>query len=296
VLENLRQICVWAQANATSAIDGGAQWWAYAHLFTTNCHTEATWTPDCSYAAMRSVGIDDAAARACVAASNASAAACEADPSSPSPICALAPYTNMLLQDELDLWADQGGWILPSARVEDVLVVGGMSPRTVLGAICSAFPPAPAAGQVTAPPACGCLLQPTDAALQACAAGAGAPAAKTPGWAIALGVVGALGAVAAGAAIWWVRRTRVEMRAEMEDYMALAGAPKEGAAGGGGGLGAAAPASTAWVLPSFFGVPRAGSGGGGWQRVPGEGAQPPFAAGGPPGGSLNNLPPAATDL
>jgi hypothetical protein len=292
---------VWEQANATSTVDGGAKWWAYAHLFTTSCHTETTWNAECSYAAMRQVGIDDSAVRACVVASNATAEACATNPSAAPPgFCTIAPYTNILLQWEMDLAEDQGVWLLPSARVEDVLVVGGMTPRAVLGAICSAFPPAPGPGQTTAPPLCGCLLQPTDAELQACATGANAATAKTPGWAVALAVVGSLSAVASAAALWWVRRTRTELRTEMESYMALAEGPKEGAGDGGvggeGGAGTPAARGVAvsggggW-LRSFFTVPGAGVG---WQRV-GESAAPSFAAPSLEGGSLNNLPPA-TDM
>ncbi len=287
-------MCVWQQANATAAVDGGAKWWSYAHLFTANCHTDATWTPDCSYAAMRAAGVDDAAVRACVAASNSSAKACAEG--SRAPICTVpnAAYTNWLLQAEMDLAADLGVWVLPSARVEDVLVVGGMQPRSVLGAICSAFQPAPGPGQVTAPPVCGCLLQPTDAALQACAAGAGgAPAAAAPAWAVALAVVGALGLAAAGAALWWVRRTRVELRAEMEQYMSLAEGPRVGGeeggragAGAGAGARAAGGASSGggWALPSFLAAPLAGVGSTGWTRVP---AGVPAEG----GGGLDSLPP-----
>jgi hypothetical protein len=237
---------------------------------------------------MRAVGIDDKTVRDCVLASNATAAACAKSPPSSAPICKHAPNTNTLLQAELEAAADQGVWLLPSARVEDVLLVGGMQPRAVLGAICSAFQPVPAQGQLSAPAVCGCLLQPTDAALAACATGAGgASDTKTPGWAVALGVVGVLGAAAAVAALWWVRRTRTEMRAEMEQYIALAGGPKEEGVGRNGVVGGA---GGAWSLASMLAVPGSG---GGWQRV-GTSAPPGISLNVAEGGALSSLPPAQT--
>ena len=319
-MENLRQMCVWQQASATAGVDSGAKWWAYAAAFTASCGTPATWTAACSYGAMRSVGIDPTAVQGCVAASNASAARCASTPG-------CAEWTNTLLQGELDLQEEMGVFLLPSARVENVLVTGSMAPRAVLGAICAAFPPPAAAGgappatpQQPVPPVCACQLQPTEEALLACAAGLGGGAeAKTPAWAIALGVLGAAALAASGAALWWVRRTRQEVGELAEQYAALPGSaegaaarpapasPPQFTAGGGGGWvmkeggglmragggGAGSGAGARGWLQSMMAVPAAagGGGGGGWTQVPTEAAE---GAGGMEmgGGSLNALPPA----
>lgn len=239
VVENLRQMCVFGVASASSSVARG--WWMYADAYAATCTTAATWTTACAEGVMRSVGIDAGAVRACVASSNATAAA----PGS-------RDFTNTLLQSDMDLRAEMNIRVLPSATVEDVILSGGMAPIGVLKAICAAFWSVPG----SAPAVCRC----TDGSvgdLPGCVnrnAPSAAPS-KMPGWAVALLVIGILCCVASiAAAYYYARATHADVSSMLEEYSALPGGDEGGASAGAGvGEGAAAPRRLpAFTLPTMF--------------------------------------------
>jgi hypothetical protein len=217
VLENLRQMCVWKQANTTYAVDYGRKWWTYADLFSERCTSPATWSVACSEACMAASGLDVAAVRQCVVDSNSTVNPATGD------------YTNVLLEEALALRSEMAIIVLPTAVVNDVILRGGTTPATVATAVCGGFSPG------TAPPVCSCLTVPV-AQLQACvqaAAGGGggggspdgsaaAADGELPPWAGGLIAVVVLGLVAAAAGSVYMRhKTRQDVEEMLDDYRAL---------------------------------------------------------------------------
>ena len=71
VMENLRQICVWKQANETYAQDGGIKWWNYADQFNEACHGSGVASPDtfnedCSKRIHNAVGLSWEKTQQCI--------------------------------------------------------------------------------------------------------------------------------------------------------------------------------------------------------------------------------------
>lgn len=204
VTENLRQICIWNQAQATYASDYGMKWWNYADLFSARCTTPATWSQACSEAQMQAVGIDVSAVRACVLDSNSTVNVQTGD------------FTNKLLQEQINLRNEMAIAVLPSAVVNDIVLRGGTEPSNVVGAVCSGF----SAG--TAPPVCSCLDTPISG-LQACADGL-VPVQQgdsgIPGWAgglISVVVIGVVAAIGASAYAHYRTKQDVQVREGRDD-------------------------------------------------------------------------------
>lgn len=139
VRENLRQLCVWQQANegragaaesgpgAASVGPGGAAWWEYASAFAALCHGGTTADPDtfneaCSKRVHDSIdGLTWSATQLCVEASNRE------------------DGSNALLELEIKSRTDKGILVLPTAVVNNVVQRGSITPTTVLTTICSGF-------------------------------------------------------------------------------------------------------------------------------------------------------------
>lgn len=219
VIENLRQMCIWQQANQTYDSDYGQRWWTYASLFSQNCNTAATWTEACAQQQMAAAGINAGAVAQCMAASNATAVPnCKSD------------CTNTLLQAAVNMQADMNIIRLPTVVVNDVILQGTVSPAAVLAAICDGFGPA-------APKVCSCQNVPLDQ-LASCVGPAPEPASSgMPGWGKALITIFVLGSVGIGGWVYYQRRkTRQEVEQALDDYRALmeTGDAEPGAAGGPG--------------------------------------------------------------
>jgi hypothetical protein len=185
VMENVRQLCIWQQANVTYAADQGAKWWLYQRLFAAKCkytdpaidstvsgvarrrlraarlggHMLAARLPACARCSlacapppMRSLARPQtlpACSRTQQAAAGLDTAAVAACVTASE---AGAGDTSTLLAKEI---ADRKKYaivIIPTIVVNGVVERGGLSQQAVLNTICAGF----ATG--TAPTVCSCIL------------------------------------------------------------------------------------------------------------------------------------------
>lgn len=202
VMENLRQLCVWDQAQQTFGSDFGMRWWKYADAFADNCNTASTWNLACSEQQMRAVGIDPAGVRACVADSNSTA------------VPSQGVWQNKLLQQQLDDRSEMMIVTLPTVVVQDVPLRGTTNARNVLQAMCASYP------QAKTPDVCRCSDVPISALAQCVNPGSGGSGSSgMPGWAVAL-IFFVLFAV--GGTIYTVyrfqKRTKHEVEVVLEDF------------------------------------------------------------------------------
>lgn len=142
VEENLREICVWEQADK---LKNSGIWWDYVTSFASKCHPGSTPSPDlfnkaCSEAVQKTIpNLDPQAVSKCV------------DDSWYSPTGSGEKLKNKKLDVELRGRDKLKILQLPTAIVNDVLLRGGVTPFTILTSICSGF----AAGQ--SPSLCSCV-------------------------------------------------------------------------------------------------------------------------------------------
>lgn len=130
VMENLRQMCVWKQANKTYASDGGKKWWEYAEAFDIQCHGKDVASPDtfneeCSRRVHGTVGLSWEATQKCI--SDAETTNANGD------------KINTLLEEAVELRSKLAILDLPTVVVNGVLERGTVSPVAVLSTICSGF-------------------------------------------------------------------------------------------------------------------------------------------------------------
>ena len=135
VEENLRELCIWDQASKAGKED---LWWDYVVKFAENCHPETipkaeTYNQACSESVQGKIpGLDVEKTRACVANS-------------------WKGDTNELLEAEIRARMGYKILTLPTVRVNDVTLRGGVTPLNVMNSICAVFLP----GQ--APRMCTCV-------------------------------------------------------------------------------------------------------------------------------------------
>jgi len=134
VEENLRQICIWEQAQKSGK---EVLWWEYVAKFADDCHkskiSAATFNEKCSEEVQRKIaGLSVDANKACVEES-------------------WNGTRNSKLDVELNDRIDLNIMRLPSAMVNGVILSGGVTPFNVLSAICAGY----AAG--SAPALCKCV-------------------------------------------------------------------------------------------------------------------------------------------
>jgi hypothetical protein len=240
VLENLRSQCAWEEASSTFTSDFGQAWWRYATLYEQACTDPSRWGAACSTAQLRAAGYSDSALvriATCVTNSNLTAASTATDPACRSdPFAGYCDWTNTKLQLELNLMEDMGVTHLPSLMVEGVELRGNLAPAVALGAVCTAFGTGSSlpGGKIPAVCACGGAAGLDVKACLASLNPAAPPAASSsmPGWAVAVLIFSLFALAAAGAAIWYIRRTRGEVEEMFEQYSSLP-SDSEFAAGGG---------------------------------------------------------------
>lgn len=206
VIESLRQACVWRVVNGSST--SAAQYFTYADGFNKYCGTDATWNEACAEAQIRAADIALDAVKACMTASNATVNPGTSD------------YTNILLQESLNLQNDMRVLVIPTAIVNDIRLNGRMDGPSTLIAVCAGYAPG------TAPPVCDCTTV-APAQLEACVQSASGQSTDDggkglPGWAAALIALFALGSIAGvGVSYYLHRRTRTEVQDMLDDYRAL---------------------------------------------------------------------------
>ena len=217
VMEHLREICIWQEVNKTYSQDYGMRWWNYAQYFSERCNDPITWNRYCSELCMIDADIDVNNVRQCVLQSNSSVRPSQND------------YTNILLQEALNLRNEMAIVVLPSAVVNDVILRGGTSPVNLLTAICGGFG---GNNQVSLPPVCNCINVPISE-LPACIANSNNNNNNNnnndlntglPGWGkalISIVVLGLIGSIIGG--VYIRNRTKQEVQEMLDDYVALMG-------------------------------------------------------------------------
>jgi len=130
VRENLRQICIFLEVNSTGV---PAKWWDYVSTYQTTCAgSKSTWTQQCSYGVLNSLGINSGNVDICVTNSGGTTTG-----------------PNTLLDAEMQKVVEDGVFYLPTVIINNAAYRGSMSCPTpisytscgVLGAICSGYPP-----------------------------------------------------------------------------------------------------------------------------------------------------------
>jgi hypothetical protein len=211
VQENLRQLCVFKQANATVAQDNAIRYWVYADLFNRNCQYP-NFNKDCSQAQVESAGLDWIEVEACVSTSGGS------DPD--------LDQDNTMLAEQISLRSELFIVNLPSIVVNGIIERGSISPTSVLQTICNGF-------QANRPPACQCTTV-QSSWLDVCVEqglGAvppeyggtkGTHTSSMPGYAKFLIVLLTLLVIAIGVGGFFAyRRVHNNMRSMIEDYRRL---------------------------------------------------------------------------
>jgi len=207
VFENLRQICIFQQANATVATDFGLKYWKYTALFYANCLSQNNWA-DCSVTQQTAAGLDPAVTASCVSGST-----------SPS------GTDNSLLENEVRLREDYLILVLPTVVVNEQVLRGQPTAVGVLSAICNGF-------ATKTPAVCACTAVSSDW-LTFCAengidqvpvadGGKKVESSGTASWAVALIVLlvlAVVGLVIGGVIAY--KRAHKNMETMLEDYRRL---------------------------------------------------------------------------
>lgn len=219
VKENLRQICIFRQANETYAEDYAMRWWKYVELFGKNCVGELFASDECSWNQQLDAGLIPQQTNECMEASGG-----------------LGDHTdNTILKNELELREDLSIVTLPTVIVNGIIERGAATSVAVLRTICAGFKFG------TQPKMCTCL-ELERAQLDDCISGGSSGSGSgtkiveegMPGWAVALLVICLLLFVVVVIVVAFVlyQRERARMRDEMRDiigeYMQLGGGEEEG--------------------------------------------------------------------
>jgi hypothetical protein len=121
VMEELRQICVFQQANMTVATDNAIRYWNYVNLWYNQCMDVEDWV-SCSASQQLAAGLDPNWTLNCMIESNNT-----------------GNYTNTLLQQELHLREDYLILALPTFVVNEVVMRGQPTPHLLFNSICNGF-------------------------------------------------------------------------------------------------------------------------------------------------------------
>mmetsp|Transcript_92953 Transcript_92953/g.225715 ORF Transcript_92953/g.225715 Transcript_92953/m.225715 type:complete len:583 (-) Transcript_92953:71-1819(-) len=124
VMENLRQMCIWQQANSTYEIDYGKRWWDYTALFDEHCTSADVEWDECSNEQQYAAGLDAGITNECV---NAAGGVDERGPE------------NSLLEAEVRLRDDLVIVTLPTVVVNEVIERGATTTQNVLATLCAGF-------------------------------------------------------------------------------------------------------------------------------------------------------------
>jgi len=137
VLENLRQLCIFQQANATVATDFGIRYWNYVNLWYTNCEQAADWAA-CSVNQQLAAMLNPANTSACYLSSNSTTST-----------------ENVILEKEMQLRENYFIVTLPTFVVNEQVLRGKPTPVSILSTICNGF-------ATTTPPVCLCTAVSSD--------------------------------------------------------------------------------------------------------------------------------------